>query len=145
MIIILFLKQQIPTTGNAGTNSGAYGTKPSSYGSGYGAGASYDTLTNAGPTGQEYKNTGSAYTGTQTGKTGTCTGNSNSGASSAADIGANMYAKSHVALSKVNVCVCHLLFIFHYYIPIYNLINIIIFYSLMISKHFTQQLHHHLI
>lgn len=90
------------TAGNAGTNSGAYNAKPGSYGSGYGGGASYDTLTNAGPTG-DYKGAGSGYTGTQTGKTGTSTGNNNSGASSATDIGATMYAKSHVALSKVNV------------------------------------------
>lgn len=94
--------QQIATTGNAGTNSGAYSAKPGNYGSGYGGGASYDTLASAGPTG-EYKGAGSGYTGTQSGKTGTSTGNNNSGASSGADIGATMYAKSHVALGKVNV------------------------------------------
>lgn len=94
--------QQIAAAGNAGTNSGAYSAKPGSYGSGYGGGASYDTLASAGPAG-EYKGASSGYTGTQTGKTGTSTGNSNSGGSSAADIGATMYGKSHVALSKVNV------------------------------------------
>lgn len=94
--------QQIATAGNAGTNSGAYSAKPGSYGSGYGAGASYDALASAGPSG-EYKSAGSSYTGTQTGKTGTSTGNTNTAGSSATDISATMYAKSHVALSKVNV------------------------------------------
>ncbi|KMQ83265.1 protein lingerer isoform x1, partial [Lasius niger] len=93
---------QIATAGNAGTNSGAYSAKPGSYGSGYGAGASYDALASAGPSG-EYKGTGSSYTGTQTGKTGTSTGNTNTAGSSATDISATMYAKSHVALGKVNV------------------------------------------
>lgn len=92
---------QIATAGNAGTNSGAYSAKPGSYGSGYGAGASYDALASAGPS-AEYKGAGSSYTSTQTGKTGTSTGNTNTGGSSATDITATMYAKSHVALSKVN-------------------------------------------
>ncbi|XP_015433940.1 PREDICTED: protein lingerer isoform X2 [Dufourea novaeangliae] len=92
---------QIAAAGNAGTNSGAYSTKPGSYGSGYGAGASYDALASAGPS-AEYKGAGSSYTSTQTGKTGTSTGNTNTGGSSATDISATMYPKSHVALSKVN-------------------------------------------
>ena len=97
-----FVPQQIATAGNAGTNSGAYSAKSGSYGSGYGAGASYDALASAGPSG-EYKGAGSSYTGTQTGKTGTSTGNTNTAGSSATDISATMYAKSHVALGKVNV------------------------------------------
>lgn len=52
----------------------------------------------------EYKGAGSGYTSSQTGKSGTSTGNANSSGSTAADISAGMYAaKSHVALSKVNV------------------------------------------
>ena len=94
--------QQIATAANAGTSSGAYSAKPGSYGSSYGGGTSYDTLASTGPTG-EYKGAGSGYTGSQTGKTGTTTGNTNSSGSSAADITAGMYAKSHVALNKVNV------------------------------------------
>ncbi|XP_020279901.1 protein lingerer isoform X2 [Pseudomyrmex gracilis] len=93
---------QIATAGNAGTNSGAYSAKPGSYGSGYGAGASYDALASAGPSG-EYKGAGSSYTGTQTGKTGTSgTANTNTAGSSATDISATIYAKNHVALGKVN-------------------------------------------
>lgn len=99
---LLFILQQIATAGNAGTNSGAYSAKPGSYGSGYGAGANYDALASAGPS-AEYKGAGSSYTATQTGKTGTSTGNTNTAGSSATDISATMYAKSHVALGKVNV------------------------------------------
>lgn len=94
--------QPIATAGNAGTSSGGYSAKPGSYGSGYGSGANYDTLASGGPT-AEYKGAGSGYTGTQSGKTGTSTGNTNTAGSSAADISANMYAKSHVAINKVNV------------------------------------------
>ncbi|XP_071442079.1 protein lingerer isoform X7 [Hetaerina americana] len=86
----------MPTATNAhgATNNTQY-PKPASYGSAYGSG--YDGISQN----QEYGKTG-YVSGNQSQSKGGVGGNSGTAGSSASDLGATMYGKSHVALGKVN-------------------------------------------
>ncbi|KAG8227090.1 hypothetical protein J437_LFUL007427 [Ladona fulva] len=86
----------MPTATNAhgATNNTQY-PKPGSYGSAYGSG--YDNLSQN----QEYGKTG-YVSGNQSQSKGGVGGNSGTAGSSASELGATMYSKSHVALGKVN-------------------------------------------
>jgi hypothetical protein len=88
-----------PATNAHGSTSTTQYPKPGSYGSGYGSG--YDGLAQN----QDYGKTGYVSSNQSQSKAGVGA-NAGTTGSSATDLSATMYGKSHVTLGKVNVSTC---------------------------------------
>jgi hypothetical protein len=88
-----------PATNTHGSTSTTQYPKPGSYGSGYGSG--YDGLAQN----QDYGKTG-YVSNSQSQSKGGVGGSAGTTGSSATDLSATMYGKSHVTLGKVNVSTC---------------------------------------
>jgi hypothetical protein len=91
--------QMPPATNTHGSTSTTQYPKPGSYGSGYGSG--YDGLAQN----QDYGKTGYVSNSQSQSKAGVGA-NAGTTGSSATDLSATMYGKSHVTLGKVNVSTC---------------------------------------
>lgn len=85
-----------PATNAHGSTTSSQYPKPGNYGSGYGSG--YDGIAQN----QEYGKTG-YVSGSQTQSKAGVGASAGTSGSSASDLSATMYGKSHVALTKVNV------------------------------------------